>query len=333
MDVFNLRNKLIEDYATYIESFIKIQDERMAAKVQDEMRQGVLWPDPLIQLNPNFEPGEWINDLTVQNTLHPLTSKIFRLGKDNSNDGQPMRLHHHQADAVLAARSGDNYVLTTGTGQSYQTRLDPPPGDPRAAHSWDEEYLGPYKAPEDWWQVIEPTVGTGETVGQPLADQPASLAPAVSPAAPKTIKEPSPTFELKPPPSPAKKKKTRPRSLPDQPSLIRDFSPPQGNRSQRLKRVMALGQPKNSAELGELAAALGDDDSNIRWLAGSSLVRLRGHAVVQTLAAFLNANPGQPAQAEALKVLSLIADTGEDETVREAARNVIEEIQSANWEG
>ena len=30
------------------------------------------------------------------------------------------------------------------TGQSYQTRLDPPPADPCTAHAWDETYLGPY---------------------------------------------------------------------------------------------------------------------------------------------------------------------------------------------
>jgi hypothetical protein len=33
------------------------------------------------------------------------------------------------------------------TGEPFQTRLDPPPGDPRVAHPWDEEYLGPYRDP------------------------------------------------------------------------------------------------------------------------------------------------------------------------------------------
>ena len=88
---------------------------------------------------------------------------------------------------------------------------------------------------------------------------------------------------------------------------------------------MALGQPRNSREFGEFAAVLGDDDRNIRWLAGSSLVRLRGNAVVQTLAAFLNTNPGQPVQAEAIKVLSLIAETDEDEIIRDAARSILDQ--------
>ena len=116
MDVFKLRNRLIEDYSAYIESFISIQDDRISRKVEAELSAGALWPDPLIQLNPNFEPGEWIDELADQGALHSLTRKIFRLDKPTNPIGKPMRLHKHQSDAVTAARTGDNYVLTTGTG-------------------------------------------------------------------------------------------------------------------------------------------------------------------------------------------------------------------------
>jgi HEAT repeat protein len=47
-----------------------------------------------------------------------------------------------------------------------------------------------------------------------------------------------------------------------------------GVRAQRLKAIMALGRPKNQAELQTLVGALTDEDGNIRWLAGSSLARL-----------------------------------------------------------
>lgn len=116
MDVFQLRDVLINDYSTYISSFINIQDSNILECVNSELSDGVLWPDPLIQLNPSFQPGEWIDDLVAQGVLNPLTSRIFRLDKDETSDGAPMRLHQHQSDAVLAAVSGDNYVLTTGTG-------------------------------------------------------------------------------------------------------------------------------------------------------------------------------------------------------------------------
>lgn len=56
MEVFKLRNNVIEDYGSYVRSFLTIKDERIAGLVQEEMDGGFLWPDPLIQLNPSFEP-------------------------------------------------------------------------------------------------------------------------------------------------------------------------------------------------------------------------------------------------------------------------------------
>ena len=116
MDVFNLRNTLINAYTTYIKSFITIQDTQIESRVEHELGSGVLCPDPLIQLNPNFEPGEWINDLVDDGVLDATNKQIFRLDKEKNPSGKSMRLHKHQSDAVKAARSGDNYVLTTGTG-------------------------------------------------------------------------------------------------------------------------------------------------------------------------------------------------------------------------
>ena len=115
MDVFALRDTLITDYADYIRSFINIQDERIRDHVDHELQHGLLWPEPLLQLNPNFEPGPWVDELVTQGTLHPLCSDIFRL-KDPDKLGKPLHLYRHQADAIEAAKSEDNYVLTTGTG-------------------------------------------------------------------------------------------------------------------------------------------------------------------------------------------------------------------------
>ncbi|MCB0003968.1 MAG: DEAD/DEAH box helicase, partial [Anaerolineae bacterium] len=115
MDAFALRNKLVDDYSSYIKSFITIGDDRIAALVDEELRNGLLWPDPLLQLNPSFEPGPWIDDLVASGHLHPECSSIFRIKKVSEPD-KPLHLHKHQAKAVEAAASRDSYVLTTGTG-------------------------------------------------------------------------------------------------------------------------------------------------------------------------------------------------------------------------
>lgn len=116
MDVFAIRNSLINDYASYIRSFIHLQDPIISEKVYDSLAEGLLWPNPLIQLNPAFEPGEWIEELVAGGVLHPECGKIFRIKPEKSDEGSPLRLHRHQVDAIQAAKSGANYILTTGTG-------------------------------------------------------------------------------------------------------------------------------------------------------------------------------------------------------------------------
>ncbi len=115
MDVFNLRKQLVDDYARYASSFIHIRDERIQQCVADALQTGAFWPDPLIQLNPNFQQGASIDTLVKQGVLHPECSSIFRKGKSQGNS-QSLMLYQHQLEAILVAREGYNYVLTTGTG-------------------------------------------------------------------------------------------------------------------------------------------------------------------------------------------------------------------------
>jgi ATP-dependent helicase YprA (DUF1998 family)/serine/threonine protein kinase len=119
LDVFWLRDQLTGDYQNYIRSFIRIRDAAIRDQVEQEMQEGLLWPDPLIQLNPSFKPGAWIDDLVKDGTLHAECSRIFRKDKAPGNQaatGMPLRLHVHQREAIQIARGGHNYVLTTGTG-------------------------------------------------------------------------------------------------------------------------------------------------------------------------------------------------------------------------
>lgn len=117
MDVFRLRDSIIDDYSKYIGSFIEVSDERIRSIVQQELKDGLLWPDPLLQINPAFAWGGSIEDLVAKGTLHSECAKVFRGDKSETDgNGRPMRLYKHQVDAIEAARTGDNYVLTTGTG-------------------------------------------------------------------------------------------------------------------------------------------------------------------------------------------------------------------------
>jgi ATP-dependent helicase YprA (DUF1998 family) len=117
VDVFRLREQLVDDYAHYVGSFLALKDERIRERVDTSLREGHLWPDPMIGLNPAFESGGLIDDLVADDALHRDCRNIFRVGKSvDAPLGEPMRLHRHQFDAITAARAGRNFVLTTGTG-------------------------------------------------------------------------------------------------------------------------------------------------------------------------------------------------------------------------
>jgi ATP-dependent helicase YprA (DUF1998 family)/very-short-patch-repair endonuclease len=116
MNIFGFRNRLVDDYAGYTRGFIQVREPRLREFINRQLEEGVLWPEPLIQLNPAFEPGESIDELVARRELHSECSRIFRRKPRPDSPGEPLRLHRHQSDAIRVARTGLPYVLTTGTG-------------------------------------------------------------------------------------------------------------------------------------------------------------------------------------------------------------------------
>jgi ATP-dependent helicase YprA (DUF1998 family)/very-short-patch-repair endonuclease len=116
LNIFEYRDQLVDDYASYVESFLQIRDPAINSYVEQQLDQGVLWPDPLIQLNPLFAQGASIDDLVAQGVLHQECARIFRKKSQDDPVGRSLRLHRHQEEAIRVARGGRSYVLTTGTG-------------------------------------------------------------------------------------------------------------------------------------------------------------------------------------------------------------------------
>ena len=93
MNVFDLRDRLVADYASYTRSFIKIADPRISSKVDRALDAGAFWPEPLLQLNPTFLPGGTIDDLVADGTLHPECARDLP-------DRQVRHRSHRQAAAA-----------------------------------------------------------------------------------------------------------------------------------------------------------------------------------------------------------------------------------------
>jgi ATP-dependent helicase YprA (DUF1998 family) len=119
VDVFAVRERLVRDYEEFVRGFLTIRDERIRDHVEGAIKDGLLWPEAWLSLNPAFEPGGEIAELARGGSvgpangaeiLHPGCADIFQI------KGHSIRLHRHQRDAVDLARSGKSYVVTTGTG-------------------------------------------------------------------------------------------------------------------------------------------------------------------------------------------------------------------------
>ena len=116
MDVFAFREKLVSEYERFSRSFTNIRAEDIIQAVNEAYAGGRFWPDPLIQLNPNFVPGGSIDDLVSKGTLDEECAKAFRLKRPTDTFGKQLVLHQHQAEAIAIAGRDESYVLTTGTG-------------------------------------------------------------------------------------------------------------------------------------------------------------------------------------------------------------------------
>jgi hypothetical protein len=94
VDVFDLRERLVRDYASYVRSFINIRDKRIGDTVERKLKEGALWPDPLVQLNPSFEGGAPIPEIVARGLLHEECEKVFALkSPPNGEPSQPLLLH------------------------------------------------------------------------------------------------------------------------------------------------------------------------------------------------------------------------------------------------
>lgn len=106
MNIFQTHACIVEDYANYISSFLNIADDDIKQHVENELREGKLWPEPLLQFNPAFEMAGTVGDLAEQNTIHKELADIFK----------GYSLYHHQAQAIRLGSQQQDFIVTSGTG-------------------------------------------------------------------------------------------------------------------------------------------------------------------------------------------------------------------------
>ncbi len=106
MNIFNTHQNIIQEYQSYIRSFVNIKDTRIRETVENELDKGLLWPDPLVQFNPSFKYGKSVRELCDEGVLHPGLKDIF----------QGYHLYQHQEEAIRQGVAGKDFIVTSGTG-------------------------------------------------------------------------------------------------------------------------------------------------------------------------------------------------------------------------
>lgn len=106
MNILNVHSKIIDDYATYTQSFIDIADDAIRTAVHDELAGKRFWPDPLLQFNPAYQKAGRIDALAAQGFLHPQMGAIF----------SKYELYKHQLDAITLGLANTDFIVTSGTG-------------------------------------------------------------------------------------------------------------------------------------------------------------------------------------------------------------------------
>lgn len=106
MNILETHSKIVDDYASYIRSFINIADADILAKVNHDLDEGKLWPQPLLQFNPAYEMAGSIESITAEESMHADIPNIFT----------GYHLYRHQREAIKLGTSARDFVVTSGTG-------------------------------------------------------------------------------------------------------------------------------------------------------------------------------------------------------------------------
>ena len=114
-NVFGFRDQLISEYSSYSRSFSRIAAPDIRDEVERQYADGRYWPEPLVQINPNYQRKGTVQQLVVEGVLHSACADLFQVGKSEGNP-QPLHLYAHQMQALAKGQGKQSYVVTTGTG-------------------------------------------------------------------------------------------------------------------------------------------------------------------------------------------------------------------------
>ena len=106
-NVFSFRDQLINEYSSFSRSFTRIAASDIRNEVERQYADGRYWPEPLVQINPNYQRKDTVQQLTVDGILHRICAELFQVGKPEGKL-QPLYLYTHQLQALAKAQENQS---------------------------------------------------------------------------------------------------------------------------------------------------------------------------------------------------------------------------------
>jgi len=114
MDIFEVHRRIMDDYTSYIRSFVSISDNEMRRRADQHLNDGHLWTEPLLTFNPSFAKVGRIEQLVASGVLAALLGEAFR----------GYELFEHQLEAIHWAQPA---IISLSQNRTRSTRKCPDP--------------------------------------------------------------------------------------------------------------------------------------------------------------------------------------------------------------
>ena len=112
LNPFDALDNVQSSYRSYVETFQNVDDETINAWIENRIETGkVLWKEPFVQLNQRFQYGDTLEEFVADDKLHEGILDVF-IGAG----GDPIEPYKHQTEAIQSIQSGNNTIVSTGTG-------------------------------------------------------------------------------------------------------------------------------------------------------------------------------------------------------------------------
>lgn len=106
MNISKIHASILENYRSYISSFINIKDERIKKEVAEAINSDKLLPEALLHFNPSYETGATVTDLVGRGLIHSQLQGAFK----------NFTLYKHQLEALEKGNKKESFIVTSGTG-------------------------------------------------------------------------------------------------------------------------------------------------------------------------------------------------------------------------